>query len=162
MLGGLDHEDAWLMIVKDNAEATDNSQYNFYTKTFLHKSNLASKYLVEKASLLMIAIKIDKDIIIDLRKRGYKIDTSTNAKYLESINLSLRKVASIATKIGIANSQIEDIIEMAKQVKRKSADELLAEVSAGLGFAVDDNVTLARFNEYSKIVAKKNKSNGGD
>jgi len=122
---------------------------------------LAAKYLVEKASLLMIAIKVDEVIINDLRFRGYKISTDNDKKYLESINAGLRRVTNLSTKIGLANSQMEEIIAMAKSVKRKSADELLAEVSAGLGFAVDDNVTLARFNEYSKIVAEKNKNTNG-
>lgn len=161
LLGGLDYNEAWLQIIKDNAEATDNSQFNFYTKTFLKKSALAAKYLVEKASLLMIAIKVDEVIINDLRLRGYKINTNNDKKYLESINAGLRRVSNLSTKIGLANSQMEEIIAMAKSVKRKSADELLAEVSAGLGFAVDDNVTLARFNEYSKIVANKNKPTNG-
>lgn len=160
MLGGLNYNEVWLQIIKDNAEATDNDHFTFYTKTFLKKSALAAKYLVEKASLLMIAIKVDSVIISDLRLRGYKIDTSDDKKYLNSINAGLRRVSNITTKIGLANSQMEDIIAMAKSVKRKSADELLAEVSAGLGFAIDDSVTLARFNEYSKIVAKKNKADG--
>jgi len=160
LLGGLNYNEVWLQIIKDNAEATDNEQFTFYTKTFLKKSALAAKYLVEKASLLMIAIKVDEVIINDLRSRGYKIDTSDDKKYLNSINAGLRRVSNLTTKIGLANSQMEDIIAMAKSVKRKSADELLAEVSAGLGFAIDDNVTLARFNEYSKIVAKKNKADG--
>ena len=161
LLGGLNYNEAWLQIIKDNAEATDNHQFNFYTKTFLKKSAYAAKYLVEKSSLLMIAIKIDELIINDLRLRGYKIDTSDNKKYLASINAGLRRVSNLTTKIGLAGSQMDEIIEMAKQVKRKTADEMLAEVSAGLGFAVDDNVTLARFNEYSKIVAKKNKNTNG-
>jgi len=109
----------------------------------------------------MIAIKVDEVIINDLRLRGYKINTNNDKKYLESINAGLRRVSNLSTKIGLANSQMEEIIAMAKSVKRKSADELLAEVSAGLGFAVDDNVTLARFNEYSKIVANKNKPTNG-
>ena len=162
LLGGLNYNDAWLQIIKDNAEATDNHQFTFYTKTFLKKSALAAKYLVEKSSLLMVAIKVDELIINDLKLRGYKIDLSSDKKYLDSINAGLRRVSNLTTKIGLANSQMGEIIEMAKGVKRKSADELLAEVSAGLGFAIDDNVTLARFNEYSKIVAKKNKANGGN
>jgi len=160
LLGGLNYNEVWLQIIKDNAEATDNDHFTFYTKTFLKKSALAAKYLVEKSSLLMISIKIDESIINDLRLRGYKIDTSDNKKYLNSINAGLRRVSNLTTKIGLANSQMEEIITLAKQVKRKSADEMLAEVSAELGFAVDDNVTLARFNEYAKIVAKKNKPHG--
>ena len=108
----------------------------------------------------MISIKVDESIINDLRLRGYKIDTSDDKKYLNSINAGLRRVSNLTTKIGLANSQMEEIITLAKQVKRKSADEMLAEVSAELGFVVDDNVTLARFNEYAKIVSKKNKQHG--
>ncbi len=162
MLGGLNYNDAWLLIIKDNAEATDNHQFTFYTKTFLKKSALAARYLVEKASLLMIAIKKDEVVINDLKLRGYKIDITDDKKYLDSINAGLRKVSNYTTKIGLANSQMEEIITMAENVKRKSADDLIAELNAGLGWAVDTNITLASFNAHVKIAAKKNRANGRD
>jgi len=162
LLGGLDYNEAWLQIIKDNAEATDNHQFNFYTKTFLKKSALAAKYLVEKASLLMIAIKKDELVINDLRSRGYKIDITSDKKYLDSINDGLRRVTNLTTKIGLANSQMEEIVAMAESIKRKSADDLIAELNAGLGWAVDTNLTLAAFNAHVKIVEKKNRANGRD
>lgn len=160
MLGGLNYNEAWLQIVKDNAETTDNHQFSLYTKMFLKKSALAAKYLVDKASLLMIAIKKDELVINDLRARGYKIDITSDKNYLDSINAGLRKVSNLTTKIGIANSQMDEIVTMAESVKRKSADDLIAELNAGLGWAVDTNITLAAFNAHVKIVAKKNRANG--
>lgn len=160
LLGGLNHDEAWMQIIKDNAEATDNHQFNFYNKTFLKKSAFAAQYLIIKASLLMIAVKVDKVIIEDLNRRGYKINVEDDKKYLDSINAGLRKVSNISTKIGLANSQMEEIITMSKQVKRRTSYEMLAELSAGLGFSISDDVTLAMYNEYAKILAKKNRSNG--
>ena len=110
----------------------------------------------------MIAIKKDEVVINDLKLRGYKIDITDDKKYLDSINAGLRKVSNYTTKIGLANSQMEEIITMAESVKRKSADELIAELNAGLGWAVDTNLTLASFNAHVKIAAKKNKPNGRD
>ena len=128
-------------------------------------SRLLSKYIAVQASILQLYLCVDEESILFLASNGYKIDTSSNTAYRDTLKSAQRKAANVVTKI---ESKYKEIMASVQQMDpdapaKSGIETMLASVSAALGFAVDSSVTLARFNEYSKIIkkrveAQKNKS----
>jgi hypothetical protein len=89
-----------------------------------------------------------------LRNKGYVIDTTTKESYIASLKGALRKRENLMTRINMKKKEIERIALQQKGGKGedRSVEQLLAALSFQIGFPIAEDVTLARFNEYSRIV----------
>lgn len=148
----------------DNARALDNHEYEMFAGLLAKNNKYAVQYLIVQSSLNLLTVKSIKkekkfviSVIQDLAKYGYKIDTSSSENYLASINAAKRKVLNLANRIGINKIQINTIINQASDIKPKTFDSLIAELNLRLGFVVNDNITLSRYNEYNKVLMEKAK-----
>lgn len=164
LLGGFNIKKRWSKIVSDNAKALGNHEYEMFSGLLAKNNKYAVQYLIIQSSLNLLTVKsIKKErkfvsgLIQDLAKYGYKIDTSSSENYLNSINAAKRKVLNLANRIGINKIQINTILGKASDVKPKTFDALIAELNSRLGFVVSDTITLARFNEYNKVLEEKAK-----
>lgn len=164
LLGGFKIKKRWSKIVSDNAKALGNHEYEMFSGLLAKNNKYAVQYLIVQSSLNLLTVKSIKkerkfvsELIHDLAKYGYKIDTSSSENYLNSINAAKRKVLNLANRIGINKIQINTILGKASDVKPKTFDTLIAELNSRLGFVVSDTITLARFNEYNKVLEEKAK-----
>lgn len=152
---------AWEQIVKQNSQNNGTYQYNSYFQLLQTYELLVNEYNTIKAMLTKLSLKIDHDLIKELRRKGYNINATVNSEvYATSLLNAGRKVENLVTKI---KSKQTELNQMEAQDDRKSSlgfEELLANLSVGLGFNVDDSVTLARFNEFQKLLKKKMKNGG--
>jgi len=147
----------WEQIAAENGKCNgyDSNGYHENVKDYVR---LLATYQGVQASLLQLYICFDDEAIAFLESKGYHIDASTQSKYMESIQNGLQKVKNVITKI---KSKYNIIAQYLKENKEKetplktSVEEMLANVSAQMGFSVNMDVTLARYNEYNRIIRKR-------
>jgi len=155
LLNGLDYAEVWEDIIKKNGEATGNKSYGQFLDLSIKKLKYLNEYSIVRALLVKLTIREDADDIRELNKRGYKIDVTD---YKQTIENAFRKCNNLSTKIGTTVATLNKLTDSKDNI---SFDTLLAELSSSLGFVVNEDITLARYNEYNKVILKK-KSNGRD
>ena len=146
---------AWEEITRLNSQSTGRTSEQLDNiKDYVR---LLSKYSAAQASIMQLHLCVDDEAILYLASNGYKIDTSSNTAYRDTLKSAQRKAANVVTKI---ESKYKEIMDAAAQADpdtplQSGIETMLAAVSATLGFNVESNVTLARFNEYNKIIKKR-------
>ena len=95
-----------------------------------------------------------KEILQYLRSKGHKVDTTSNEAYEESLVLLSKKADAITTRLRMKENEL--LIMVNDKGERSNFEETMATLCANLGFTVPDSVTLARYNEYMKVIKKKN------
>lgn len=107
---------------------------------------------------------VDNPIIEFLKESGYHIDTSNQEKFEQSIKKALAKSDNLNSKLKMQLNQInnfnEGLLTKRKEYEQNSGmlEERLANLSYELGFSEKDDITLAKYNEYVKIINKQNGS----
>lgn len=143
----------WELIVKENSKASGDRKYESYFQLSKSYAQLVATYLIVKSSLLhLIILPADMELVNDLRKRGYKIDSE---HYMQSIEACLIKVDNLVTRARMKQKEIESQFITSDRTKPGSFEEIMANLSVGLGFIVPDTLTLASYNEYKKILKAK-------
>ena len=148
-------QSAWDEITRLNSNSTGRT--NHQLDNIKDYVRLLSKYQASQASILQLHLCVDDEALLYLASNGYRIDTSSNTAYRESLKSAQRKVANVLTKI---ESKYKEIMAAVAQADpdapvQSGIETILAAVSASLGFNVESTVTLARFNEYNKIIKKR-------
>lgn len=148
-------QERWELIVKKNLEA--NGQSSDQLDNIKDYVRLLATYIGVKASLLQLCTVNDDECITFLEHKGYRIDRSCHSAYVNSINANLQKVKNVLTKLASRHKLITESMKEADKTTplMSSSESMLANISASLGFSVDSNITLARFNEYNKIIKKR-------
>jgi hypothetical protein len=152
---------AWERIVQSTCKATRTFEYDTKFNNLAQYNKLLYDFILVKGSLLRLCLKYNKEDVAFLKGKNYKIDTSSNEAYADSLQLMLRRSDNIITKL---NSKKNEIAASNQEGDTRPVEfeELIAGISAELGFEVSTEVTLARYNEYRKIVGRKQKSNERD
>ena len=149
-----DIENAWEEIVKRNSQCNGFSldEYLDNIKTY---AKLLGDYGLVKLSLMQLMMVVDDEAIAFLESKGYRIDRSSASAYSASIQNALQKCKNIITKLKTRYNQIQQSNKDNEKAPKTSIEEILANISVSIGFSVGPDVTLARFNEYKKIIKKK-------
>jgi len=154
---------AWEEIVRKNCLVNDVHEYTNYLNALRSLSLLINQYICVKAHIDKLSIpvftgsKIDMKSVEYLNDKGYSIDFSSKENYVESLKSALKKRENLMTRINMKRKEIESITTQQKTGgEEKSMEQLLASLSFQLGFTINDDVTLARFNEYGRIIKVKN------
>jgi len=159
---------AWEEIVKRNNEANNSYQFSAYFDSAQGYAKLIADYNTIKACLFCLLFEIDNDLISFLKEKGYHIDVESNSrtKYEESIHAAMRRSDNLITKIRMKQNELAMMADKGSG-QNAGFEEIIANLSFMLGFTVNDDITLARYNEYRKIIKKKHdqltknkKSNG--
>lgn len=148
--------EAWEAIVKRNSESAGNNSYSTYFEDTVQYSRLLGEYLFMRAALTKLLYMIDFELIKQVRDFGYVIELDSTQKYADSLYATSRRVDNLATRIRMQYNR------MALNTVDKSGggfDEAIVNLNLALGMEVNDNITLARYNEYCKLVKKRNANN---
>lgn len=171
-------QEKWEEIVQENATATNNLTLNSFLKRSKGLASLLADYNSVIGSLMLASMAIDNDTIAWLDSKGYKLDTSCSKvcqepqrnnnqeePYLNLCHLNCHRYChSLAENNQRRRHIVTKIISKRNEMLRSAAEnggklptveEMIAHISAGIGFEVKDNITLARYNEYKKIIKSK-------
>lgn len=150
----------WEKIIQENSKINGSSEYRSYYDNLKHYNRLLRDFNVIKATITILYFEVDNDMVDYLASKGYKIITTgpnVNENYVKSLNEALNKSNNLITKIEIRYKAIVKANEQSKGSNQQVTFEvLMANLTMSLGFTIDDSLTLARYNEYNKIIKKKN------
>lgn len=152
-------QDCWEIIVKRNSEQNGLRVDDHFDniKTY---GRLLHDYILVKLSLMQLMMVVDDDAIMFVESKGYKITTigpNVNDAYRESIQAAMQKCKNIITKLKTRYNQIQQVQKGHEEGKKvqSSIEEILANLSAAMGYSIDNYITLARYNEYKNILKRK-------
>lgn len=152
------YTEQWESIVKRNSDTTGTFDYDEYFQLLKSYALLMVDYTLSKALLISLSFNIDYEKLQKVRSLGYRIDTSNTLTYTTSLTNALRKCENLNTKLVAKRKEIDLLFKDA--VKNKTGfEEIIANLNYQLGFNVNEDITLARFNEYKKILNRKRKQN---
>lgn len=147
----------WEKLIQENSRINGNAEYRSYYDNLKHYNKLLADFNVIKATITILYFEIDNEMIEYLNAKGYKISTKSSVDYANSLNAAMNKSNNLITKIEMRYKAIVRASEQSKGSNRQITFEvLMANLTIALGFTVDDSLTLARYNEYNKIIKKKN------
>jgi hypothetical protein len=147
--------EAWEKIVIRNGKENGDFEIETYIEKSKALGKLISDYTLIRLHLLKCSLVIDNDSLKFLKRKKFNINQRSNEAYTQSIADAFQKSNSYLTYITAAQRDIESITKQKEKVEDQTIEEALAVVSTGLGFSVPEDVKLARFNGYKKILIKK-------
>lgn len=145
--------EAWEAIVKKNADVTGNLGYSGYFNDAMAYADMLSEYLFMRAALTKLLYVIDYPLIQMVRDKGYVIDLDNSQKYADSLYATSRRVDNIATRIKMHYNRMA--LNTVGKTEGGGFDEAMSNLNLALGFVETDNITLARYNEYCKMIKKR-------
>lgn len=153
--------EAWETLVRRNCEVTMNRRYYSYKDTIKEQAELVFEYTAVKAMLTKLAVRVDMEYIKFLNIKGYRIYTGGEdisaerkwEKYAESLERASRRADNLVTKLKMSQNELKDLTD--SNADGQSLGSALASLSVHLGFQLNDQITLAEYNEYTKIVKQK-------
>lgn len=153
--GEADLDEAWEEIIRKNQQSAGSNRYDNYFEKAQTYALIVHEYILVRSALVYLSEKVDGTVAEMLIEKGYKIDPKD---YLPSIERAFHKAENLVTR---AMSKQKEM-ELLKEDKKgdSSFEEVMANLVVGLGFQVSDDITLARYNEYLKIIKKKNGGTG--
>lgn len=147
----------WEKIVAENAKANGDYNYDSYFQLLKSYLKLISQYTIVKSMLMRCCFIISWEDISELRRRGFKIVVDNTGKYTESITAAMRRVDNLVTRAVMKKKEIEKYFqESDRKQSPVGFEQAMANLNYSLGFSVNENLTLAAFNEYKKIIRAKN------
>lgn len=146
--------EVWEEIVRKNSEANQDTTYENYVYNYKQYNRFYREYLILKAAIVVLIAKVDKDLIEYLGKMGHTIDTSSEERYDESLIALGKKADNLTSKI---KTKANEIVMMDEEKKGQGFEEVMAVLCSSMGFHVPDDITLARYNEYKKILKARKK-----
>lgn len=152
-------EEVWESIVKVNAKENNNSLFDYYFTTAQSHTYLVNEYHLIKACLLKLMFRVDKAVIQLLKDRGYKISLESQDAYVRSIDAAQSRSNNLITKLMTKQKELERMSRENQSLDKVTFPKAIAGISAGIGFAVGEDVSLATYNEYKKIIHTKNGRN---
>lgn len=152
--------EAWEKILQRHSRATGDYSYSRYTDTLRSYGDYIAQYQIIKACLLKLTLVKDQPTIDYLEVEGYPIDTTTDYTFARSLEDAFRKSNNLVTKILSKKKELEMFESKQKQGENFPLEEMqknLAQISSMLGFVIDDELLLSRYNEYVKLARTKAK-----
>jgi hypothetical protein len=154
----------WETILEQHNYHCGNADHDNFKIHLQAYRALMQKFVTVRTSLLYILFDIDQPTIDWLNKEGYKIDVDHGyKKYCESWERAFNKSNNLNSKQKQKLNQINTFKEAVISARKEYNDgqeangfeERVAAISFYLGFHVEDDVTLARYNNYVKLVNKQ-------
>jgi len=108
--------------------------------------------------LIKLYFIVDKEAIEFLDSVGITINTSGANAYALSLENAMKNSTNYITRISMLTKEIEKL-ETSKDEQQYGFEELIANTSYNVGFAIDKDITLAEYNEYQRIISKKHERN---
>lgn len=157
----------WNDIILEYAELDNNLEIHgsFENQKVIYQ--LENLYVVIKAMIRTLMFitphtkparygKTASKTIDDLSKLGYKIDTSSSAAYAASISAADKRANSIISQVNIRKAEMDADNE--GDYEKISFEKTLSILNSSLGFQVPEDITVAMYCEYKKVITKKSKN----
>ena len=148
----------WEKIIQDNEKARGNQEYTAFLKLYKAYNRLLNEFNAVKSHLLILCYMIDYEAVRYCRSKGYAISLDNSAAYADSIAKAMRKSDNLITKLTLKKNELLKMQRGEGGGKMQSFESLMANMSFELGYTLPDNITLARFNEYVKIMERQHKA----
>jgi glutaredoxin 2 len=163
LLNAVEPLEAWEEIISRNCAVNEIHDYKVYLEAMRSQAVISNEYMCIKAHLIKLSLpvfagsKIDMNSVEYLEKKGYKINLDSKEAYIESLRAALKKKENLLTRINMKTKEIERMLIQNQGAKNgeKSIEELLASLSFHIGFSIPGDVTLARFNEYTRMLRRQ-------
>lgn len=149
--------EAWEQLIQDNDKAKGLNRFNAYMSLSKAYARLIATLNEVKIYLIKLSYTFDKEIVNILKQKGYKVDCSNSDAYALSLQQAFSKSDNLITKIVMKRNEILAMGANTGTSAIITVEDLLATISSQLGFSVDENVTLARYNKYCSIISKQQK-----
>lgn len=147
--------EVWEQIVTRSCKATGSFDYMHYIETLRTYGLLIARYNIIKACLFKLTIVIgDPESMEYVTGEGYDINVSSTKAYMESIALAFTRSNALTTRILSKRKELDGYMT-SESKDETTIEESMAYMSSNLGFNIETNITLARFNEYKKIIRKR-------
>jgi hypothetical protein len=149
---------AWEQIVKKQEKVTGSNQYNSVMQLMKGYASLLNDHTVIRAALIYsIQAPLNWEVLQVLKSKGYTIRTVDGKKTeetLEDLRNGLRRNENLITKATMNKKALERMFKEREEKgeKQKGFEEIIANLNFALGFNVDESITLARYNEYQRIL----------
>lgn len=146
----------WESIIEVNSDLTGQMEFSTYKDLLIGYGQLVAQYNIDKGLLMKLCFQVDDSTIEELRERGYVIDIAGAAVYAQTLADALIRSNNLVTRIEMKQKELERFHDSVNIERKVTYEELVAQLNAALGFSVNDNITLAAFNEYQKILKRRN------
>lgn len=149
--------EAWEAIVKADAKANGSFTYDAYLNLIKAYGTLVAEYTSVRALLTKLRIVTDYSDVKYVRKKGYKIDLTDSDTFTKSLDAATKRTEGLVTRIKMKQNEIAALYKEAGHGSgnRMGFEQVIANLIFHLGFQVDDNITLARYNAYKQIIKQK-------
>jgi len=147
---------AWEAIVRKQEKVTGSNQYSSVLQLMKGYAILINDHTVIRACLVKtLLFPTDWEIVQTLRAKGYEIDWLNKVEWIQN---AIRRNENLITKATMKQKELQRMFQT-KETKTdpKGFEEIIAILNFALGFNVDESITLARYNEYQKILNKRQK-----
>jgi len=153
--------DAWEQLIKRHEKETGTNQYSAFFQLMKGYSILMNDHTTIRATLILVALTrffIDWEYIVELKKRGYVIDTTSPETIMASVEAGLRKCENLVTKATMKEKELQRMFEARGEGKAHGFEEIMAHLNFALGFTVPDTIKLSAYNEYQKILKARERA----
>lgn len=152
-----EHKDLWGDILMEYAELDNNQDILTKFETQKDIIQLQSAYNVINAMILWLQLVTPPEptsvqYVNDLQKMGYHVDCTNSELYKLSLERAAKKTGSILTMIAMKKNTLKG-----EQIEEKniSFDAIMALISAELKFVIPEDISVARYCEYKKIMKRR-------
>lgn len=148
--------DKYEAIIRKNGQMNGSLEFESYISNQIALARYIADYNTIKAMLARLLFVVDNDHIAFLKRKGYHINTSKASTYASSIVAAGRKADNLTSKI---ESKVKEIERKQGQNHGSPCtfDDVMADLTAALGFNVPEDITLSRYNGYLKVIKDRNK-----
>jgi hypothetical protein len=163
--GDFNEEEAtihWEEIIRDNCKATNNRKYTQYMDARKEYLRLLSEQAFIKTSLVTLHFEIDRELIKELKGKGYRLDTSSPDKYAESLKRCEIQSKNLNTRITMQLNVLNSIHKDEQRTARNRTSGMqssLVRIGTALGLVLPQDILLSTFNEHFNIVREQQAAN---
>lgn len=144
-------------LIQKNSEVNGKLEFKSFFNNAKQYAKLIQEFNLVKAWLTKLYFVNDDKGVAFLAKKGYKIDRTSSEAYVNSINAAMKRSDNILSKIQSKYVILEKAVTESKgSNKSQSFEALMANLTTSLpGVFITDDLSLERYNEYSKIIKQK-------
>lgn len=148
----------WEEIIKRSSQATKSYGFDNYLNSLSSLGLVRNEWYLVRLYLIKLYFVVDKEAIEFLDSVGITINTSGAYAYSLSLENAMKNSTNYITRITMLNKEIQKL-EGAKDEQQYGFEEIIANTSYNVGFALSKDITLAEYNEYQRIISKKHERN---
>lgn len=146
----------WEKIIAKNYEVNGGFDYLNYIDIAKSFAFLLAEQNLVKAQLFTLLFEVDDKVIEELKLRGYKISLENRTEFNKSIMAALKRTNNLNSRMKMKANELHEMISDEDGKEQATFEQVMAALSFQVGFALPEDITLSRYNEYRKIINERN------